>query len=69
MIELAEKHGLTLQPATTAARSPFSNGLCERNHAVVDLMLDKIKDADTSLKEQETLDYALNAKKISKSTQ
>ena len=41
MIELFEKHGLTLQPATTAASSPYSNGLCEKNHGIVDLMMAK----------------------------
>ena len=30
MIDLFEKHGLSLQAATTAAYSPYSNGLCEK---------------------------------------
>merc|ERR1712098_181028 len=62
MLELAEKYGLTLTPATTAAFSPFSNGLCEKNHGVVDLMMEKMMAEDPSLKEEEALDYALNAK-------
>ena len=55
VIELAEKHGLTLQPITTAAKSPFSNGLCKRNHAVVDLMVEKIMDGDPAIKESDAL--------------
>jgi transposase InsO family protein len=27
---------------TTAAESPFQNGMCERNHAIVDNMLEKL---------------------------
>ena len=28
VIELAEKHGINIQPVTTAASSPFSYGIC-----------------------------------------
>ena len=34
-----------MQTLTTAAFSPFQNGLCERNHAVVDNMLKKMVDS------------------------
>ena len=50
VIELAEKHGLNIQPATTAAHSPYSNGICEKNHAVVDLMMVKIMEGDPTIK-------------------
>ena len=57
MIELAEKQA-TLINAVTAEYAPYSNGLCERNHAVVDIMIDKIKADDPSISDQEALDYA-----------
>ena len=48
----------------TAAYSPFSNGICERNHQIVDLMMAKIKSADPTMSHQEALDYALHAKNM-----
>ena len=63
VLELCEKYGLNLQPAVTAAHSPFSNGICEKNHGVVDLMIEKMMDGDSKLTESEALDYALNANK------
>ena len=36
---------LNVQTLTTAAFSPFQNGLCERNHAVIDNMLKKMVDS------------------------
>ena len=35
---------LNIETMTTAAESPFQNGLCERNHAVVDSMLAKMEE-------------------------
>lgn len=35
---------LDVRVCTTAANSPFQNGLCERNHAVVDMMLLKLQE-------------------------
>ena len=61
IIELAEKYSISMH-GTTAANSPYSNGLCERNHAVVDLMIRKIKSGDNTIKDQEALEYALMAK-------
>ena len=63
MIDLAEKHPLPLS-AVTAANSPYSNGVCERNHAVVDSMILKIKSGDESITDQEALNYALHAKNM-----
>ena len=34
---------LNIKVNTTASHSPFSNGLCERNHAVMDSMLEKLE--------------------------
>ena len=63
MIDLAEKFGISLSKVT-AAHSPFSNGICERNHQIVDLMMAKIKAADPTISHQESLDYALHAKNM-----
>lgn len=38
---------LNIQICTTAAESPFQNGLCERVHAVTDMMLTKLEDEQT----------------------
>ena len=35
---------LNVEVCTTAAESPFQNGLCERNHAITDMMLLKMKE-------------------------
>ena len=47
---------------STAGYSPFSNGLCERNHAVVDLMLEKIIAGDSECKLENALAWAIHAK-------
>ena len=63
VIDLAEKYGINLHTAT-AANSPFSNGLCERNHGIIDEMVKKIKAGDNSIKDKEALDYAIYSKNI-----
>ena len=63
LLELAEKYGISLS-AVTAANSPFSNGICERNHAVVDNMMMRMKASDDKISDQEALDYALLARNI-----
>ena len=63
IIDLAEKFGLPLSNVT-AAYSPYSNGICERNHAVVDRMMAKMMAADPSLTDQSALDYALHARNM-----
>ena len=35
---------LNIELCTTAAESPFQNGVCERNHAVTDMMLQKMEE-------------------------
>ena len=63
VIDLAEKHGIRMH-GTTAAHSPFSNGLCERNHEVVDKMMAKLMADDQTLKPEEALHHALFAKNV-----
>ena len=60
-IDLAEKNGINIQ-GVTAAHSPFSNGLCEKNHEVCDRSMAKIKAGNSKLNDQEALEYALFAK-------
>merc|ERR1711954_401174 len=48
----------------TAANSLFSNGICEKNHEIVDIMISKIKSSDPSISDQEALDHALHAKNM-----
>ena len=63
VIDLAEKHGIKMH-GTTAAHSPFSNGLCEKNHELVDRMMAKMMADDHKLKAVDALDQALFAKNI-----
>ena len=41
VIDLAEKCNITIQ--TTAAESPWSNGLCERHNAIISRNIHKIR--------------------------
>ena len=54
VIDLAEKYGIRMH-GVTAAHSPFSNGICERNHEVVDKMMEKMLAKDQKLKFQTRL--------------
>jgi hypothetical protein len=47
---------------TTAADSPFQNGLCEKNHAIVDLILSKLKADYPHIKVEILLRWANMAK-------
>ena len=47
---------------TTAADSPFQNGLCEKNHAIVDLILSKLKADYPHIKTETLLRWANMAK-------
>ena len=53
---------MNIQVMHTAAYSPFSNGVCERNHAVIDDMVYKIKAEQPDLKLEIALAWAVNAK-------
>ena len=63
VIDLAEKHGIKMH-GTTAAHSPFSNGLCEKNHEVVDKSMAKMMADDKSMKPVDALEHALFAKNV-----
>ena len=49
---------MTLPPA----ESPWQNGLCEQNHAVVDRCLEKIMEDNPHIPLKTALSWALNAK-------
>ena len=63
VLDLAEKHGMKMH-GVTAAHSPFSNGLCEKNHEIVDRMMEKTMADDKAITETDALDNALFAKNI-----
>ena len=46
----------------TGASSPWSNTTCERNHAVFDLMVDKMLEEDPKMKIEVALANAISAK-------
>ena len=46
----------------TAAEAPWQNGLCERNHVVTDLYLEKMLHDQPTLPLDVALAYAVNAK-------
>ena len=58
--EMTERFGI--KHTTTGAHSPFSNGLNERNHHTVDLMVEKIMDSDKSISFEDALSKAVYAK-------
>ena len=53
---------MNIEAMHTAAFSPFSNGVCERNHAVVDDMVYRMMAEDKDLKVEVALAWAVNAK-------
>ena len=63
VLDLAEKYGMKMH-AVTAAHSPYSNGICEKNHEIVDRMMSKIMADDKDISENEALNHALFAKNI-----
>ena len=60
LIKVAEY--LNVKKTTTAAYSPNQNGVNERNHAIVDRMMEKMMFQDKSLKLETALCWALSAK-------
>ena len=54
---------LGIKSTFTAARSPNQNGHNERNHAIVDSMILKMRTADPTLSAEVALTWALVAKK------
>ena len=55
-------HKLGIELTTTAAYSPHQNGLNERNHSVVDLMITRMLESDKTLSPETAFLWALNAK-------
>ena len=55
-------HKLGIKSTTTASYSPHQNGLNERNHGVVDLMITRMMASDQTLSSEMALCWALNAK-------
>ena len=53
---------LNIKVITTAAQSPWSNGICERNHATVDHMLRKLMEENPKTPIQSLLAWATMAK-------
>lgn len=53
---------LNVEVLNTAARSPWMNGMMERNHAVVDRMIEKLLEDDPNMPLEIALSSALNAK-------
>lgn len=60
LVDIAEYIGV--RSSFTAASSPHQNGINERNHAVVDRMIDKMRTQDPSLSAPVALVWALVAK-------
>ena len=58
--ELSEKFNIEI--CTTSAYSPWSNGICERNHYVVDLCIQKMMEEDPQMSLEVALAWAVNAK-------
>ena len=51
-----------IEVCATGAHSPWSNGICERKHPVVDMMVYKMLEESPKLKVEVTLAHAINAK-------
>ena len=59
-LEAMEQYNIEV--CATGARSPWSNGICERNHCVVDVMIEKMTDEDKTMKLEVALANAISAK-------
>ena len=59
-LEAMERYNIEV--CATGASSPWSNGTCERNHAVIDLMVDKMLEEDPKMKIEVALANAISAK-------
>ena len=60
MREMCEKFDIKM--LTTGAYSPFQNGLCEKNHYTVDIMLEKMLDSNSNMNFEQALSAAIFAK-------
>ena len=59
-LEAIEQYNIEV--CATGASSTWSNGTCERNHAVIDLMVDKMLEEDPKMKIEVALANAISAK-------
>ena len=46
---------------TTAGRTPYQNGMCERIHQILDHMMERVMEEDPSIPEKVALSWAVNA--------
>ena len=53
---------LDMKLTTTSAYSPHQNGICEKNHAIVDLMMTRMMASDPKLTPEMALRWSLHAK-------
>ena len=58
--EMAEQ--FNVEVCSTAAYSPWSNGICERNHYIVDSCVQKMLEEDPNMQLEVALAWAVNAK-------
>ena len=58
--ELTEQFNVEI--CGTSANSPWQNGMCERNHYIVDVRVEKMIEDDPSMKLEVVLAWAINAK-------
>ena len=56
MIDVAAALNITIK--MTAAESPWMNGSCERAHATVDRIIEKILEEEPKMNLQKTIDFA-----------
>ena len=59
-LEAMEQYNIEV--CATGANSPWSNGVCERNHCVIDVMIEKMMDEDPNMKLEIALANAISAK-------
>ena len=60
--EMARRIGIKI--CLTPSYSPWSNGVCERRHGTIDLVVRKLMEDDPNLKLEDALDHAIWAKNI-----
>ena len=60
MREMCKKFNIKM--LTTGAYSPFQNGLCEKNHHTVVMMVEKMLDSNPKMKFNQALSAAIFAK-------
>ena len=60
MREMCERFDIKM--LTTGAYSPFQNGLCEKNHHIVDMMVERMLDGNPHMKFEHALSAAIFAK-------